>query len=316
MQKSQFIVVTLRPLILSPIGEDRLVTGILSGLPVKKDREYISLWNKDTQKHHITGIQGTMITKMHWLLGEGDDAEEGIVFFKPREDNQGKIDVLESRHTMRKAVNLVGVLFKKLITSADVEPDDEQLIGKPEELHQGYPDHPFTQTIANAAKETEEQIRRRIEKAPRTAKKDNLTGAVGPPAAQGRHSSLLPATTTPARTNYQRRTYTYSNEPALLTRRPNQHVKKRVAEIRKLLREKADKVPEAVAATKTNENKDNGGKNSVGAVARRVGGAAGSLCTGCGNFYECARQVEYHSCPAFVDDRKSKLHLSRYPDGM
>lgn len=313
MKNSRFIVLTLRPLVLSPNEDGRQVTGLLSGLPVKNEREFISIWNKEDQKHHITGIQGTMISKMHWLLGEGEDAEEGIVFFSPRQDGQGKIDVLESKQIMRKAVNLVGVLFKKLIVSANVEPDGEQLIQKPEKVHLGYPDHPFAETLASAAKKTEEEIRKRVEQTPlKKINKTTLSGAAGTPAA--RHTSFGPANRTPAaRNTYARNNnYTYHREPTLLTRRPNQHVKKRIAEIRKLLQGLAEKEPEAAAPVPAKVDKN----NSSGAIARRMGGAAGSLCATCANFYECVRQVEYHECPAYVDDRERRMHMSSWPDGL
>ena len=314
MEKRRFILVTLRPLILSPLEKGRQVTGLLSGLPVKNDREYISLWNKDNEKHHITGIQGTMISKMHWLLGDGEDAEEGIVFFGPRRDSEGRIDVLESKQVMRKAVNLVGVLFRKLIASANVEPDDNQVVAQPEELHLGYPNY----DSATAADENEEAIRKRVERAPLVKKKDEqkgtLAGSMGPPG--GRHTSLIPANTTPARKplNYVKPgTHSFSHEPTLLTRRPNQHVKKRVAEIRELLREKVDDVPEVAVTEVVNKS---GGNGSAGAIARRVGGAAGSLCASCGSFYECQRQVEHYTCSEYVDDRKNKMHMSQWPDGL
>ena len=309
MQKRRFILVTLRPLILSPLEKGRKITGILSGLPVKNDREYISLWNQDSKKNHITGIQGIMISKMHWLLGDGEDAEEGIVFFGPRRDSEGRVDVLESKQVMRKAVNLVGVLFKKLIASSNVEPDENQLVSLPEELHLGYPNHEF----ATGAEETEEQIRKRIEKSPikDDEQKGSLTGAVGPHTK--RHSSIFPATNAPARKPLNTRVTNYSREPTLLTRRPNQHVKKRVAEIRELLREKADEVPERALTVVT---KKGGGNGSAGSIARRTGGAAGSLCATCAKFYECQRQVEDYTCSEYLNDIKNSHHSSRYPDGL
>lgn len=314
MEKRQFILVTLRPLILSPLEKGRQITGLLSGLPVKNDREYISLWNKGIEKHHITGIQGVMISRIHWLLGDGEDAEEGIVFFGPRRDGEGRVDVLESKKVMRKAVNLVGVLFKKLIVSANVEPDESQLVAQPEELHLGYPNYDFS----TAAKESEEAIRQRVEQTPIIKKKDeqkgSLAGSMGPPG--GQHTSLIPANTTPVRkpiSHTKPRTHNFSREPTLLTRRPNQHVKKRVAEIRELLREKVDDVPE-IAVTEV--AKTGGGNGSAGAIARRIGGAAGSLCASCGSFYECQRQVEHYTCSEYIDDRKNKMHMSQWPDGL
>ena len=311
MQKRRFILVTLRPLIMSPLESGRKITGLLSGLPVKNDREFVSLWNQDDKKHHITGIQGNMISKMHWLLGDGEDAEEGIVFFGPRRDSEGRIDVLETKKVMRKAVNLVGVLFKKLIVSSNVEPDESQLIALPDELHLGYPNHEF----ATGAEETEEQVRKRIEKAPIIKKEDeqkgSLAGAVGPQTK--RHSPLFPANHTPARAPVKTRVTNFSREPTLLTRRPNQHVKKRVAEIRELLREKADEVPEKALTVVAKKSSGNG---SAGALARRTGGAAGSLCSTCAKFYDCQRQVEDYTCSEYLNDIKSKHHVSRYPDGL
>ncbi len=311
MQKRRFILVTLRPLILSPLEKGRKITGILSGLPVKNDREFISLWNQDEKKHHITGIQGNMISKMHWLLGDGEDAEEGIVFFGPRRDSEGRVDVLETKKVMRKAVNLVGVLFKKLIASSNVELDENQLVTLPDELHLGYPNHDF----ATGAEETEEQIRKRIEKAPVVKKEDeqkgSLTGAMGPKTKQ--HSSLFPANNTQTRTPTRTRATNFSREPTLLTRRPNQHVKKRVAEIRELLREKADEVPERALTVVA---KKGGGNGSAGSIARRTGGAAGSLCSTCAKFYECQRQVEDYTCSEYLNDIKNRHHVSRYPDGL
>ena len=310
MQKRRFILVTLRPLILSPLEKGRRITGLLSGLPVKNDREFVSLWNQDEKKHHITGIQGNMISKMHWLLGDGEDAEEGIVFFNPRRDSEGRVDVLETKKVMRKAVNLVGVLFKKLITSSNVEPDENQLVVLPDELHLGYPSHEF----ATGAEETEEQVRKRIEKTPTVKKEDeqkgSLAGAAGPQTK--RTSSLFPAANTPARTP-RARVNNFSREPTLLTRRPNQHVKKRIVEIRELLREKADEVPEKALTVVT---KKGGGNGSAGSIARRTGGAAGSLCSTCAKFYECQRQVEDYTCSEYLSDMKSKHHISRYPDGL
>jgi hypothetical protein len=312
VEKRRFILVTLRPLILSPLNDGRQVTGILSGLPVKDDREFIAIWNEEKKKHHITGIQGVMISKIHWLLGDGEDAEDGLVFFGPRRDSEGRVDVLESKQVMRKAVNLVGVLFKKLIVSANVEPNEENLIAKPTELHLGYPNHDFS----TSAVPTEAEVRRRIEQTP-LAKKE--TEQKGSPALSGaRQTSLLPESTTPpARTHTKPRTHTYSREPTLLTRRPNQHVRKRVEEIKKLLREKVDVVPEkALVVVDKTVDETGGGNGSIGAIARRTGGAAGSLCTTCGNFYECQRQVEDYTCDAYIDDRKNKMHLSSYPDGL
>ena len=299
MEKRRFILITLRPLIISPLETGRRVTGLLSGLPVKNDREYISLWNQGDVKHHITGIQGNMISKMHWLLGDGEDAEEGIVFFGPRRDGEGRIDVLESKKIMRKAVNLVGVLFKKLIVGANVEPDDDQLITQPEELHLGYPNHDF----ATSADESEEAIRQRVEQTPFIKK------VAGQP--EGRKTVLIPASTSPVRKPL--RQPTYHREPMLMTRRPNQHVKKRVKEIQELLREQADEVPEKAV---TIVAKTGGGNGSAGAIARRTGGAAGSLCASCGKFYGCQRQVEDYTCSEYIEDRKSRMHLSQYPDGL
>lgn len=312
MQKRRFILVTLRPLIVSPLENGRKITGLLSGLPVKNDREFISLWNQDDKKHHITGIQGNMISKMHWLLGDGEDAEEGIVFFGPRRDSEGRIDVLETKKVMRKAVNLVGVLFKKLIVSSNVEPDESQLIALPDELHLGYPNHDF----ATGQEETEEQIRKRIEKAAIVekgdAQKGSLAGAVGPQTQ--RRSALFPANNTPAtRAPVKTRVTHFSREPTLLTRRPNQHVKKRVAEIRELLREKVDEVQEKALTVVA---KTGGGNGSAGSIARRTGGAAGSLCSTCAKFYECQRQVEDYTCSEYLDDIKNRHHVSRYPDGL
>jgi hypothetical protein len=276
---------------------------------VKNDREYISLWNQGDVKHHITGIQGNMISKMHWLLGDGEDAEEGIVFFGPQRDGEGRIDVLESKKIMRKAVNLVGVLFKKLIVSANVEPDDDQLITQPEELHLGYPNHDFA-TSADENEEGEEAVRQRVEQTPLIKKGgDGLKGSVGPPG--GQKTVLIPANTTPVRQPL--RQTAYHREPMLMTRRPNQHVKKRVKEIRELLREQADEVPEKAVTVAA---KTGGGNGSAGAIARRTGGAAGSLCATCGKFYGCQRQVEDYTCSEYVEDIKSKLHMSRYAEGL
>ncbi|GAG54499.1 unnamed protein product [marine sediment metagenome] len=105
----------------------------------------------------------------------------------------------------------------------------------------------------------------------------------------------------------------FSREPTLLTRRPNQHVKKRVAEIRELLREKADEVPERALTVVA---KKGGGNGSAGSIARRTGGAAGSLCSTCAKFYECQRQVEDYTCSEYLDDIKNRHHVSRYPDGL
>jgi hypothetical protein len=314
VENRQFLIVSLRPMY-----SDSQVTGPVIGLPSRDKTPFIALWNSEDEKQFITGTAGNFITKIHCCYGSERDSEEIIAFYTPSLSSDGKIDLIQSRQIMKKSVALVGALFKKLIKSSNVNLDAHGLIEKADidKIHTGMPDYDYSESSS----ETE---RKRIENQPFTDKKVIDIKEKREEKKEEKKEEFktenLPATTHPhvrtypgqnTRHTYPNSTYKYDSKPTWFSRRPNQHVHAKVARLGEELSKLKMEKEETVRKTTTTP------AGSAAKAARRMGGAAGTVCAKCYHSHDCNKPIPYKigDCESYTD-RDEMLEIYGYGCGM